>query len=76
MTKPQDEYPFGYNPIGEEVLSAGKAVEDGAASTVATAAPDLKEMFSIGPCNPLAMMPPRLFPENPVNRMFTFCFLA
>lgn len=60
--KPQEEYPFGYNAMGHEVLSAGKAAET---KSTDSAPPDLKEMFSIGPSNPAAGMPPRLLPNNP-----------
>ncbi|KAJ1422459.1 hypothetical protein B484DRAFT_452358 [Ochromonadaceae sp. CCMP2298] len=68
--KPQKEYPFGYSGVGGEVLSAGKAAEglgaDG--STVAAAAPpDLKEMFSLGPSDPVAGFPARLFPSEPAS---------
>lgn len=58
----QDTYPFGYSSIGGEILSAGKAVES---KKVEDASPDLKEMFAIGPSNPNAMMPERLWPEYP-----------
>jgi isopenicillin N synthase-like dioxygenase len=58
----QDEYPFGYSEIGGEVLSDGKAKETNAATV---SHPDLKEMFSIGPKNPLAGFPPRRWPEQP-----------
>mmetsp|Transcript_4739 Transcript_4739/g.7739 ORF Transcript_4739/g.7739 Transcript_4739/m.7739 type:complete len:406 (+) Transcript_4739:35-1252(+) len=66
--KPQDEYPFGYSEVGGEVLSAGKAAEekeDGKA--IPMAPPDLKEMFSIGPKNPKAGFPERLFPTKPAQ---------
>mmetsp|Transcript_20923 Transcript_20923/g.30146 ORF Transcript_20923/g.30146 Transcript_20923/m.30146 type:complete len:326 (-) Transcript_20923:102-1079(-) len=62
LTKSQDEYPFGYTSIGGEILSAGKAAETKQQSE---ALPDLKEMFSIGPSDPQAGMPPRLWPSNP-----------
>jgi isopenicillin N synthase-like dioxygenase len=69
FVKPQQEYPFGYNPMGDEVLSAGKAAEQGgeAAAAMATSPPDLKEMFSIGPKNPAAGFPARLFPRDPAH---------
>lgn len=62
--KPQHEYPFGYTQVGGEVLSAGKNVELDTSNAYHNA-PDLKEMFSIGPKDPLAGQPPRLFPGNP-----------
>ena len=62
LEKSQDEYPFGYTSIGGEILQAGKAVET---KTVTHSLPDLKEMFSIGPSNPAAGMPPRLWPCSP-----------
>lgn len=58
----QDEYPYGFNSMGTEVLSAGKATES---NTISTNLPDLKEMFSVGPCNPQAGMPERIWPQNP-----------
>ncbi len=67
FVKPQDEYPFGYTKFKGEVLSAGKQAEKlGTAGAAAVAAaPDLKEMFSLGPANPAAGFPTRLFPSNP-----------
>jgi isopenicillin N synthase-like dioxygenase len=62
LQKPQDEYPFGFTEIGGEILSDGKARET---NTVIESHPDLKEMFSIGPKNPLAGFPPRQWPEKP-----------
>ena len=62
LTKPQDEYPFGYTGFKGEVLSAGKAAEKG--DKTKGAPPDLKEMFSLGPANPNAGFPERLWPEN------------
>lgn len=62
LQKPQDEYPFGFTEIGGEVLSDGKAQET---KKVTESRPDLKEMFSIGPKNPLAGFPPRQWPEHP-----------
>ena len=63
LQKPQDEYPFGFNEIGAEILSDGKAKETNASTTASL--PDLKEMFSVGPKNPLAGFPPRQWPEHP-----------
>ena len=70
LIKPQSEYPFGYTKYKGEVLSRGKAVEiqnaDGTTtSSLEEAPPDLKEMFSLGPANPKAGFPERLFPINP-----------
>eukprot|EP01040_Poterioochromonas_malhamensis_P003988 gene3988-4267_t len=62
--KPQEEYPFGYNPIGTEVLSQGKAVEKGEKTS---RPPDIKEMFSLGPADPQAGFPSRIFPTNPAQ---------
>ena len=60
----QHEYPFGYNELGAEILSAGKAKQ----KNVTTAAlPDLKEMFSLGPSDPDAGFPPRIFASQPGN---------
>lgn len=64
LVKPQEEYPFGYNPLGSEVLSQGKDVEKGQKTT---RPPDIKEMFSLGPANPLAGFPKRIFPTNPAD---------
>lgn len=58
----QSRYPYGYTAIGGEILNAGKAKEN---KTETKSLPDLKEMFSIGPENPLAGMPPRIWPSNP-----------
>jgi isopenicillin N synthase-like dioxygenase len=65
LIKPQHEYPFGYTRMKGEVLSAGKQIEKG--NSTETAPPDLKEMFSLGPGNPDAGMPARLFPEQPTQ---------
>lgn len=62
LQKPQDEYPFGYSEIGGEVLSDGKAKETNATTE---SHPDLKEMFSVGPKNPLAGFPARQWPARP-----------
>jgi isopenicillin N synthase-like dioxygenase len=62
LSKPQDEYPFGYTGFKGEVLSAGKAAEKGDNS--GGAPPDLKEMFSLGPADPKAGFPERLWPDN------------
>lgn len=68
LVKPQDEYPFGYSEFKGEVLSAGKAVEMGKENGAKKEAPpDLKEMFSLGPANPDAGFPERLWPSNPSN---------
>eukprot|EP01031_Cornospumella_fuschlensis_P035062 gene35062-42463_t len=66
-TFPQEVNPFGYNPMGAEVLSSGKAVEkrgqgDKAASSVIDA-PDLKEMYSVGPEKFDNIV--RVLPDNP-----------
>lgn len=66
FVKPQHEYPFGYSAIGGEVLSAGKAAEAASGEEVkASAPPDLKEMFSLGPEDPRAGFPERQFPMKP-----------
>ena len=67
FVKPQHEYPFGYSPIGGEVLSAGKAAENANAETKSVNHPDLKEMFSLGPKDPKAGFPERLFPNQPAE---------
>ncbi len=67
FVKPQHEYPFGYSPIGGEVLSAGKAAENSNAETKSVNHPDLKEMFSLGPKDPKAGFPERLFPNQPAE---------
>jgi isopenicillin N synthase-like dioxygenase len=65
-TRPQEEYPFGYNAMGTEVLSTGKAAEGGADVDEAIfAPPDIKEMFSLGPKDPKAGFPERIFPAKP-----------
>lgn len=70
LVKPQSEYPFGYTKFKGEVLSRGKSAEvlnaDGSTLTILEEVPpDLKEMFSLGPVNPKAGFPERLFPANP-----------
>jgi isopenicillin N synthase-like dioxygenase len=59
----QSEYPFGYVGFGDEILKAGKDVETGDNSSIAR--PDLKELFSIGPSNPLSGFPGRVWPSEP-----------
>jgi len=68
ITKSEAEYPFGYSQFGGEVLSAGKAADPSANNDVNgynSKAPDLKEMFSLGPGNPLAGFPSRRWPIKP-----------
>ena len=62
LIKDQNEYPYGYTSIGGEILNAGKASEN---KTQTKSLPDLKEMFSIGPSDPRAGLPPRIWPRNP-----------
>ena len=64
ISENEEEYPYGYVPLGGEVLSAGKDAEEGRA---VGGSPDLKECFSIGPYNPAAGMPPVRWPKNPVQ---------
>lgn len=63
---PEDEatYPYGYSVLGGELLSRGKELEGGKSDTDKPAG-DMKEMFQIGPCNPLSGMPPRRMPQRP-----------
>lgn len=62
----QEEYPFGYSRLGGEVLSSGKSAEKSSDESRLTApVPDLKEMFSLGPGNPEAGFPERIFPSSP-----------
>ena len=67
---PQHEYPYGYNAMGDEILSVGKDAENTNSNTSSvqnqSRPPDLKEMFSVGPKDPLAGMPPRKWPTQPV----------
>lgn len=65
--KPQDVYPFGYNPIGTESLISGKLAENNKDSDVTGNPPDIKEMFSLGPRDPAAGFPPRIFPTTPTE---------
>mmetsp|Transcript_10068 Transcript_10068/g.13816 ORF Transcript_10068/g.13816 Transcript_10068/m.13816 type:complete len:340 (-) Transcript_10068:1805-2824(-) len=67
--KPQNVYPFGYSPIGAEVLSNGKKAESQRCENaiVQSVAPDMKELFSLGPDDPATNFPPRIFPCNPSN---------
>ena len=60
----QATYPYGYNRMGGEILSAGKDAEVGETKQ---SLPDLKESFSLGPGNPRSGMPPRVFPPRPAN---------
>lgn len=60
----QEAYPFGYSKFGGEILSAGKAAQNGNVKVTVEAAPDLKEMFSLGPGEG-AGFPTRIFPSNP-----------
>ena len=63
---PQNINPFGYTALGGEVLSLGKAAEKNIKSEQAFfSAPDLKEMFTIGPKDPKAGFPPRAIPNVP-----------
>lgn len=64
---PQEEYPFGYSPLGSEVLSSGKAAEKAGSDDIVSQPPDIKEMFSLGPASPDAGFPSRKFPANPTE---------
>jgi isopenicillin N synthase-like dioxygenase len=69
-TRPQEEYPFGYSGMGTEVLSTGKLAEkdgDDAVDSAFLAPPDIKEMFSLGPKDPNAGFPARIYPEEPAE---------
>ena len=66
ITEDESKYPFGYSSMGAEVLSAGKEAETSATGKP-IAPPDLKEMFSLGPSNPLCGFPEREFPTEPSN---------
>lgn len=61
---PQETNPFGYNALGSEILVSGKASEKGCEIE---AAPDLKEIYSVGPSDPKAGFPPRILPTNPAG---------
>jgi isopenicillin N synthase-like dioxygenase len=67
----QSSYPFGYNSMGAEVLSAGKAAENEiqqvSQSSAAKNVADLKEMFSLGPQDPATGFPDRIFPKEPAS---------
>lgn len=67
FTKPQHIYPFGYQGFGSEVLSAGKAAEQGGDDPIQARPPDLKEMFSLGPSDPVTGFPAREFPLTPAH---------
>jgi len=71
ITINEAEYPFGYSKFGGEVLSAGKAADPTLSNDIAggynSKVPDLKEMFSLGPGNPLAGFPSRRWPINPIE---------
>lgn len=69
ITKSEAEYPFGYSKFGGEVLSAGKAADPSANNNEDqnSKAPDLKEMFSLGPGNPVAGFPSRRWPIKPID---------
>ena len=54
-----DDNPYGYSPLGGEILSKGKDHEDGKENVEL---PDLKESFSVGPYNPEAGVQSTLFP--------------
>jgi isopenicillin N synthase-like dioxygenase len=47
------------------VLSTGKAAESGNVDDTLMAPPDIKEMFAIGPKDPKAGFPDRIFPAKP-----------
>lgn len=63
----QEVYPFGYTRLGGEVLSSGKKAEKNQEnlSDSLIQPPDLKEMFSLGPGDPAAGFPERIFPISP-----------
>jgi len=65
--KREDEakYPYGYSPVGGEILSKGKELEKEPVAKKAKTAGDLKEMLSLGPDNPASGALPRILPEEP-----------
>lgn len=70
-------YPYGYSPLGGEVLARGKAAEasaqqnasgsDGGAADAADELPvgDVKEMFAVGPHTPPPGVPAPRWPTAP-----------
>lgn len=70
---PEDQasYPYGYSPVGGELLSRGKQAEkkddEPAEQPSNPKAGDLKEMMQMGPGDPLAGMPPRRWPQEPAG---------
>ena len=64
MSEDNTEYPYGYEK--SESLTRGKA-HDTIEASENKSFPDLKETFAIGPSNVDAGMPPRRFPQQPIE---------
>jgi isopenicillin N synthase-like dioxygenase len=60
-----ETYPYGYVPFQGETLTRGKAAEEGAAASQTYGVGDLNENWSVGPEDPRAGMPPRVWPTSP-----------
>jgi isopenicillin N synthase-like dioxygenase len=70
QTDDEAKYPYGYSPVGGEVLSKGKELEksdEPAAKKAKTAVGDLKEMMCLGPENPASGALPRRMPDEPLD---------
>jgi len=67
--------PFGYSPLGAEVLARGKRAEkepgfvekDLPLAAASGVIGDVKEMFQMGPKDPRAGKPPRKLPKKPLG---------
>jgi isopenicillin N synthase-like dioxygenase len=76
-TDDEAKYPYGYSPIGGEVLSKGKERENeclspglspgSAAKKAKKSLGDLKEMMCLGPSNEASGAMPRRVPEEPTS---------
>lgn len=63
----QAKYPYGYSALGGENLAAGKRVDGGAQPDKQPTGGDMKEMFCIGPGDPLSGQPARRLPPAPAG---------
>lgn len=64
-TDDEAKYPYGYSPVGGELLARGKDLESEPDAKRFRGAGDLKEMMAIGPDHPSTGMPPRRWPQKP-----------
>lgn len=65
QSEDEAKYPYGYSPLGAEILSIGKQAETAKDQPAAKTGGDMKEMMQIGPADEKCGMPARRMPPKP-----------